>query len=189
MAHIEIQEKRGGASRLWWILGLVLLALVLWWLLARGDRDVVTENPVDVPVATTPAVGTAPATGDASAGVITDLATLTSVTDTMGLVGRRVALTGVPVRQAVSDRGFWMGSGTEPGQGVFAVRMHQSSSATAPDGAVDAGTTVNVYGTVHAMPADLTQKNTEWNLKSTDAQLLSQQKVYVLADSVQLANR
>lgn len=173
MAEIPI-ERKTGTNWLPWVIGLVLLALLLWWLLSRmGDPE-----PV-VPVATTPDV-VAPAA--APAGVITDWSMLTG--DAAALVGRQVALTSVPVQSVVSDRGFWIGP--SEGERVFAIRTNQSAPVTPPDGAVNTGQTVSVFGTVQAMPADLTQQATDWNLQSTDVSLLSQQSMYIAADSVRI---
>jgi hypothetical protein len=41
MADINIERKSGAGSMLPWIIGLLVLALLAWWLLAgRGDDDV-----------------------------------------------------------------------------------------------------------------------------------------------------
>ena len=178
MAQLEIQEKKRGGSWMWWLLGLVLLAVIAWWLLSRnGDVDVVDTG------AGMTAVTPAP---DA-AGAITTLDALTGATDANALMGRRVALTGVPVAEAVSDKGFWLGSGTGVGQGVFAVRTSQMQSNTAADGAVNAGSSVNVWGVITAMPANLSAETATWNLRSTDTEALGAHRFYIHADSVRLA--
>ena len=178
MAHLEIQEKKGG-SWMWWLLGLVLLAAIAWWLFGRNDdRDVVgsaagvTQSPAPTPT---------------DAGAITDLGALTGSTDASATMGRRVALTNVPVLEAVSDKGFWIGSGTGVGQGIFAVRTNQMQSNTAADGAVTAGRNANVWGVITAMPTNLSAETATWNLRSTDTEALGAHRFYIHADSVRLA--
>lgn len=196
MAELGIQKKQG-SNWLWWIIALVVLALLAWWLIAAnshktmtGQGDVVA-TPATVAVAlpeteamaTTPAMGEAPTPG----GAITDLSTLTTAATAGQLAGRPVMLSSVPVQKAVSDKGFWAGSGSTSSGHIFVVRGNQTASYTAPDGAVTAGKSVMIYGTAQAMPADLTQQSTAWNLTSTDKQTMAAQPLYIMADSVRIA--
>lgn len=185
MAHLDIQEKRSSAW-IWWILGFVLLVLFAWWLLSSNTRDDVTDAGV-LPPQVVPGDPAAAAPAPAGAETITDLAALTSAEDPNALMGRRVVLTGVPVAEAVSDKGFWIGSGSAVGDGVFAVRTNQSAANTAPDGAMAAGRTANVYGVIQAIPTNLTEQTATWNLRSTDSQVLSRHRFYIHVDSVRLA--
>lgn len=186
MAHLDIQEKRS-SSWIWWVIGLVLLALLAWWLLSANNRedDVTDAGVAPVPVIAGDPAAAAPA--PASAETITDLNALTSASDPNMLMGRRVVLTGVPVAQAVSDKGFWIGSGSAVGEGVFAVRTNQSQANTAPDGAMRAGRSANVFGVIQAIPTNLTEQTATWNLRETDTQVLSQHRFYIHVDSVRLA--
>ena len=180
MAEIKIEEKRG-VSPLWWILGLLVLAALAWWLLAGRDRgDVADAEPVGTVGAAEPAAG-------ATTGAVTDLALLTGGAGAADLVGRNVRLENVPVQSVVSDRGFWVGSGE--GQRAFVIRANQTAPGTPPDGAVDAGQQVSIFGMVERMPTDLTQQSTEWNLRSTDSAALSAQPIYVRADSLRIVSR
>ncbi len=188
MAEIDIQKKQG-SSWIWWVIGLVILALLIWWVVGMNDRDddaAVTAVPSAVE--TDAGMGADMSTG-VGTGAITDLTTLTGATSAADFTGRQVMLTGVPVASVVSDKGFWAGNGTEPGNAIFVVRGNQNASYTAPDGAVDAGKSVNIYGTVQPMPADLTAQSATWNLKSTDAQRLSGRPIFISADSVRIASR
>lgn len=67
------------------------------------------------------------------------------------------------------------------------MRGNQNAPYTAPDGAVNAGRRVMIYGTVTKMPSNLTQQATPWNVKATDRQRLAAQPLYIMADSVLLA--
>lgn len=169
MAEIKIERKQG-TNWVWWLLALAVIAALGWWLLAQNDDPAYTavDGGEAVPVATT--------------GPVTQLGVLTAA-GAANLVGRPVAISGVPVQEVVSDRGFWVGNATER---AFVVRANQASANTPPDGAVNAGQNVTVWGTVQQMPTDLTQQATEWNLRSTDATTLSGQPVYVQADSVRI---
>lgn len=178
MAQLDIQRKES-SGWIWWIIGLVILAALAWWFFSGRTTDTAVS---DGSVVGAPAVE--PMTND---GPITDLAALIGTGDMMAVMGRKVVLMNTPVTSVVSDKGFWAGSGTAVGQGVFVVRGNQDSSFTAPDGAVDAGKPVNIYGRVQAMPAILSQAVTTWNLASTDSSLLSTHKIYIQADSVRLS--
>ncbi|HEY0970699.1 MAG TPA: hypothetical protein VGE02_06975 [Gemmatimonadales bacterium] len=187
MAEIPI-ERRSGSSWLVWAVLLVLAALLAWWLLGRGDEsrvaggDVMADSVATAPAAAAPA--TEPAAEDESAAVVSDLAQLTGAADAAALVGRRVALSSVNVQDVVSDRGFWVGSGED--DRVFAVRMEQ---VTPPDGAVNPGQTVSLQGVLRAMPSNLEEQRTPWNLGSTDVSVLAAQSVYIEVDSVAILQR
>lgn len=177
MAEIHIEQKRS-SNWLWLLLAAVVVIALLWWLFAAGDDD-----DAAVADATAPAVVPGPET-PAATGAVTDLTMLTTATADMA--GRPVMLTSVPVQEVVSDKGFWIGS---EGQRVFVVRGDESSPATPPDGAVNAGQAVSIWGVVQNMPADVTQQTTAWNLRSTDVSALTGQPVYVQADSVRIVSR
>lgn len=185
MAHIDIQKKQSHGW-IWLALGALVLALLLWWLLAGSDRGQVVENEVPDPIAAAPGVATSRT--EAEGGVITDLGTILSRDDGASLMGRRVALTDVPVADVVSDNGFWIGSGTEVGQGVFAVRTNTAQPSTPPDGAVNEGQQVTVHGIITAMPSDLNRQTVTWNLRSTDQEVLAKHRVYIHVDSVRIGS-
>ena len=189
MAHIDIQKK-SGSGWIWWIVGLIILALLVWWLVGamNGDRTSVSDGTVATNVVA-PLAPVADSGAVTTTGPITDLTTLTTASSAGALVGRPVVLTGAPVASVVSDKGFWAGDSTAASQRVFVVRGNQDVSYTAPDGAVNPGTRVNVYGVVQAMPSDLTQQSTEWNLKATDKQALAAQPIYIHADSIRMASQ
>lgn len=182
MAELDIQRK-SGSNWLVWLLVLAVVALLAWWLIGlMGDDEAVVADGVVDPVATAPVAGAA----DLNTGPILDIAMLNGGM-AAEMVGRQVALTSVPVLNVVSDRGFWIGD--SEANNVFAIRTNESSPVTPPDGAVNQGQMVNVWGTVQQMPADLTQQATAWNLQSTDAAMLGQEQVYIAVDSVAIMQR
>lgn len=184
MAQLDIQQKKG-AGWLWWAIGLIVLALLAWWIVESNERDGGVDAG-DVAPAVVADGQPAGAGSPNSPAMITELSTLTAATTIGDLAGRPVVLTNAPVFAAVSDKGFWIGSDSDAQQRVFVVRGNQMAANTAPDGAVNAGTKVNIYGIVQKMPANLTQQNTTWNIKSTDSERLAKYPLYIQADSVQL---
>lgn len=202
MADIDIQKKKGGGGWIWWLVGLVILALLLWWLFGAGHKtDDTAGMPVDTQTVTAPAV-TGAATGaaagvasmpadsmaaSAGGGAVTALSTLTDSAAGYGLIGQQVVLMNAPVFRAVSDKGFWLGSGDAAGKGVFGIRENQNASYTAPNGSVDAGSRVNVFATVRAMPHGAALRGTPWNLFTLDTARLNRQQIYLAADSIRLA--
>jgi len=179
VAEIDIQEKQR-SSWLGWSIGLVVAALLVWWIVAANTRDdaIAAAGPDMTPMAV--AMTTPPR-------VITDLTTLTGAIPDGDLAGQMVMLPSVSVVQAISDKAFWAGNGTVVNENVLVVRGNQTASYTAADGAVQAGKRVMIYGTVQDMPSNPTQLSTEWNLASTDRQAVMTRPLYVLADSVRIA--
>ena len=177
MAQIDIEEKRG-ISPIWWILGLIILVAIVWWIVAANNdgEGVVEGAPGTVVPAAVPAAAT-------DADAVTDVMMLVDAS-AANLVGRQVHLDAVEVQSVVSDRGFWVGP--DASQRLFVVRTNQSLPATPPDGAVNQGQRVAVFGTVQRMPANLSQAGTPWNLMSTDSAALAATGVYVSADSVRI---
>ena len=177
MAEINIKEKEG-ASWVWWLIALIVLALAAWWFLGRDSENTVTTGAVD-------SVQTAPVATPANT-VITDLSALTGATNA-DLANRQVALAGAPVANVVSDKGFWIGDATAlNSEGIFVLRGNQDASYTAPDGAVNAGQNVSVYGTVLQVPSDLSNQANDWSLRSADQSMLANQPLYIRADSVRI---
>lgn len=147
MADIDVERKSGGMSWLWWLLGLLLLALLAWWLLAGDDEpEVAAVDPVAAPVApVTPTTTPEPiAQGQLCvAQVLAGPATY---------IGQRLGTCPMRVVEVVSDRGFWV---EENGQRVFVI-INESPAGTVAPGAADvqgqvaeqpnvnAGQTINV---------------------------------------------
>ena len=120
MANIPV-EKESGSSAWLWILGLIVLALIVWGLwawVADDDAEVAADGETEVVEpggnAGQPIGGAADTTGGAG-GVITDLSTLTSATG-RSVIGRRVQLSNLRVTQMLGDSLFNVTSaGTDAG--------------------------------------------------------------------------
>lgn len=111
MADINI-ERKTGSSWLWWVLGLLLLALIIWLLAAGGEEEmeVVETEPIVTP-ATTPAASAQPMAQ--GAGCLTQ-----AIASPVSNVGQTVGPCQVQVAEVPTDRGFWV---EENGQRVFAI--------------------------------------------------------------------
>ena len=118
MADIDLERKRGGGmSWLWWVLGLLLLAAVIWWVWPSGDEELAggleTEPTGEVQPLPEPApemVGEQP--GVSVAEIIESPATYTGQTLTS-----EVQVTEVP-----TDRGFWI---EDQGERLFVIIIDQ----------------------------------------------------------------
>lgn len=189
MAQLDLQQKRG-ISPLWWILGLIILALLAWWLFAPHNRTPVAVVPVNpVPVVATPAVVPAVAPAVVAVPVATTVEVITAVPTPADLVGRPIQMRDVAVQSVVSDKGFWVGPSVA--QRVFVVLPEAPTPNAPPDSRynVNPGQRLTLSGVVERMPTDLTQQTTTWNLKSTDVSALARHPLYVRADSLTILSR
>lgn len=110
VADINVERKKG-MSWLWWILGLILLALIAWWFLAAGDDDAETATVVD------PAPVTAPVTPPEVVGQAGGIAIADILGDPEGNVGQDFS-DEVTVADVPTDRGFWI---EDQGARLFAI--------------------------------------------------------------------
>lgn len=103
MADIDV-ERKSGNRWIWWVLGLIVLALLLWWLLAgRGDDDADLE-PVTATAVEPITPATTPEVVAAAPGV--------SIADILGspdeYLGQNWQDESVNVVEVPTDRGFWI---------------------------------------------------------------------------------
>ena len=113
MADIDLERNRGGNNWMWWVIGLLLLVLVVWWIWPSGEEefagDVGNEPTAEVQPLPEPAPEmTAEQPGITVAEIIESPATYTGQTITS-----EVRVTEVP-----TDRGFWI---TDQGERLFVV--------------------------------------------------------------------
>ncbi len=159
MADIDIEKKKSGMGILPWILGLILLALILWGLTRCGGDDAgeretvitttgdrgdpaVAPMPMDtgMAMADTTAAGAAGVAGAAgAAGALPIAAILASP----GQYGTQSVSGSARVTDVISDRGFWVEEG---GQRMFVVIAEPQSAEQVVD--INAGQTIRLSGSV-----------------------------------------
>lgn len=149
MADIDIERKSGGLGWLWWLLGLLLLALLAWWLLSGDDeREVAIVDPVAAPAVVEPA----PMATDPVAATTPTIADVLANPGTYA--GQSFSTGQVRVAEVISDRGFWIENN---GQRMFVVKNEspvpgvadtQGAADTRPGRNVNAGDMLQINGTV-----------------------------------------
>lgn len=115
MADINV-ERKGGAGWLWWVVGLLALALVVWGIaeLLETDEAEVAEVVETVPMETadvTPVTTPEPiAQGD--------LCVAQALSEPATYLGQSLGTCELEVTDVPTDRGFWV---EEDGQRIFAL--------------------------------------------------------------------
>lgn len=154
MANIPVEQTRTGPPWWLWLLGLLLLAGLIWLIaeLLDDDTDVADVETVD-PIETVDPVDSV----DPAVGPITSIAELA---DGRNAVGREVDLDDVRVLTLTGDSSFFAGAGpdaaTEAGALVVLQGMNESASLPPPptgaDGEynVDEGDVVSLEGVLAA---------------------------------------
>lgn len=152
MADIDV-ERKSSMSWLWWVLGLILLALLIWWLIPDGDDDVLVTDPAPVVEPMDPVAAPVPgAVGTTIADVLANPA---------AHAGQSFSTETVRVAEVVSDRGFWIESN---GQRLFVVKNESPEAGTAdvqgpadvrPARNINAGDMVQINGTLYASPDEV----------------------------------
>ena len=107
MADINV-ERKSGSSWLWWVLGLILLALIIWLLAAGGEEEmeVVETEPIVTPATTPEPIAQGP------------LCVSQALSQPLTYVGQTLGTCRLQVTEVPTDRGFWV---EENGQRIFAV--------------------------------------------------------------------
>ncbi|MEW5929475.1 MAG: hypothetical protein AB1941_18630 [Gemmatimonadota bacterium] len=154
MADIDIEKKeKKGMGILPWILGLLLLALILWGLTQCGDggeeavvvpADTAVTDPAavaaPVPMDTGMAMADTTATGAAGAAGALPIAQILA---NPGQFGAQTVEGTARVAEVVSDRGFWI---EDAGQRMFVVLDEPQGAEPVVD--IDAGQSVRLSGQV-----------------------------------------
>lgn len=143
MADIDI-ERKSSMAWIWWLLGAIVLALLIWMFAAGDDDDDVAVVDPAVPAAVTPAVTPGTTPEPIAQGALC-VAQVLSAPNTY--IGQRLGTCPVRVVEVVSDRGFWI---EENGTRVFAVINEggegvadtQGRVAERPD--INAGQSINI---------------------------------------------
>lgn len=148
MADIDIERKSNHAW-IGWLLGLIVLALFIWWIAAMMDDD--EPGVAAVPAATTPVADPAAPAAAAPAGL-----TIAQVlANPAAYAGQPFSTGPVRVAEVAGDRGFWV---EHAGQRLFVVKNEspqpgvadvQGPADTRAGRQVNAGETVRISGTLY----------------------------------------
>ena len=176
MADINVERK--GASIWPWIIGLIVVALLIWLLfslLDNDDDDVVLDEPV-------PAVVDEPMTPMVAGGCVSQV-----MADVAGMSGQTVSCDNVRVSEVPSDRGFWIEEGgqrmfvvlDEGGPGVDEDVSDVTGAAEEPD--INVGDMVNITG---ATVRDASYMQSMMSLDADTRQILQGQTTFLTADGM-----
>lgn len=185
MANIPV-ERTGGTPWWLWLLGLLLLALLIWFLIGLFDDDEVEVATVDdVGVVDTP-TGMDDMDGATDAGAISSLAELASGTVN---VGRPVDLDNMRVLTLTGDSSLFVGPSQDPEQGVLIVLqgMNESESLSPPptgrDGEfnIDEGEVISLRGVVAAFDETVPDYA---EMPAADRDRVQRDGVYINANSI-----
>lgn len=150
MADIDVERK--GTSIWPWIIGLLVLALLIWALMKMFDTDDPEVAGVATdPVATEPVVTPAPIAPVVAGPTIADV-----LANPSAYVGQSFTTDTVRVAEVVADRGFWIEGTT--GQRLFVVKNEspregvadvQGQADVRSGRDVNAGDRLQINGTLH----------------------------------------
>jgi hypothetical protein len=186
MADIDV-ERKSGTAWIWWLLGLIVLALLAWWLFAGDDEPevagVVEPAPVVAPAGPTPANPPPPAPV-AQGGLLTLADVWANPAANFG--NRVYTPESVRVTEVISDRGFWV---EDQGNRILVVLNEsapgapnqadvQGMPAEMPD--LNAGDMIQI---TEAMAHDPTQlQNLQGPIEPDVRQALNGQRVFLVTD-------
>ena len=203
MANIPVRRRGGIPSWVWWLLGLILLAILALIILALCSpfgRPEAT-SPIAAVVQPSPTAPTAakaspaaakasPAAPSPSPGgvVVVSEAELGQPDRLLALVDRPVQVTRVTVLDVVSDKGFWVGP--NPSQRLFVVLEEDQTAGQKVEGEADVnpGQTVNLTGDIERV-TNVDEIRQRWNLQPPAVEALQGQQVFMLARTVDIVSR
>lgn len=186
MAKIPV-EKKGGTPIWAWVLGLLLLAGLIWLLveILGGDDEELVEDPIEN-------VG---GTGVAG-GTITSLAGLREAQGRNAAVGREVDLENMRVESVVGDSSFFVTS-ADGGAGERLLVVMQGMGETGDPGGgaavgadgeynVEADEVVNIQGTIEQFTQEVGQRA---GVTGADMDRLLSEGIYLSANQLDAANQ
>ena len=157
MANIPVERER---STPWWLwlLGLLLLAALIWLIAELLDDDADDAYVAEDHVTAVDPVAPVETDTAGTAGAIT---TIAGLADGQAAIGREVRLDDVRVLTVTGDSSYFVGSGTDTDTGALVVLENLGESetfASGPEGTdgrynVDEGDVIDVDGVVAAFDA------------------------------------
>ena len=184
MAKIPVEQKSGTPWWLW-LLGLLLLAGLIWLLIGLFNDD---ANEADVALSDTteqtvgePMQGTEAAT----TGAITSAAALFGASNMQSMVGREADLSGLSVGSVIGDSTFVVSP--QDGSGQMLVALNEvvpTSPSGTTEGRYDVteGQTIDLAGTVREMTQ---QEMDAWGVTSSDLGDVNQ-NAYIRAQRIDI---
>lgn len=183
MADIPV-EKRGGTPWWYWLVGLLVLAGVIWLVAelfdAEPDEDELgAAEDIEEPETAEP---------DTAAGdLIMDVALLLDAEDPQALAGRRVQLSDLRVTSVVGDSTFYVSPQDAEEERRFLVALDEQIPAPPEDveGRYDVteGQIVSLSGTVH----ELTRREPEtWGITGAEAEQMLDDEIYLRAQQLDI---
>lgn len=184
MAQIPIEEHKSGSSWWLWLLGLILLAGVIWLLAGLFDE------PEAEPVAVAPEVVEAPAYEPEPMGAITSVSTILDASDPATLAGRDVQLDGMRVTEVIGDSTFYVtATDADTDRRLFVVLDEQMNTPPpSVEGRYDVteGQMVSVMGSLREL--DRTDPDV-WGITGNEAERMMNDEVYLRAQSLDITSQ
>ncbi len=181
MADIPV-EKKSGTPWWLWLLGLLVLAALIWLLIGLFNDD---EDEADVDLGDdTNQVDPAPVEDVAAAGLITSVATITEADDPVSLAGRQVQLSDMRVSSVLGDSAFYATPEGDDRRFLIALNEVIPSGPDDVEGRYDVteGQLVDVDGAIR----ELTREADTWGLTSQQAQEMQNDAIYIRAQSLNI---
>lgn len=175
MAEIAIEKKSQAAPWwLWLILALLIIGGLIWYFSARKESAAASNYS---------------GAAASESGAITDMSVLYNVNNQSGYVGRTVSSAPVRVLSVTGDRTFWVGDDVGR-QALVLLNETPTPGQPATEGRynVNPGQMVRVFGHVERFPGFAAAQRM-WNVGDGTKAQLDEQKVYVVADRLDITQR
>lgn len=136
MADIPVERRSGGG---WWkwLLGLALLALVIWLVAELANTEEGVDETVEDPTEQTEEQPIGEATPGGAEGPITSLAAITTTANQEDVVGRDVRLSNLNVTSVVGDGAFYVSADNDDEQVL--VVLDEGTQVETGDAGADTG--------------------------------------------------
>lgn len=177
MADIPV-EKKGGSSWWLWLLGLLVLAALIWLLVELFDDEPDEDDLADETL--TEEVEPAPM----DEGPITDVSTIFAAASPAMLAGREVQLSDMRVTSVLGDSAFYATPEGDDRRFLIALNEVIPSPPEGVEGRYDVteGQMVDVSGHIR----ELTREADAWNLSDEEADAMQDDAIYIRAQELNI---
>ncbi|HET6566362.1 MAG TPA: hypothetical protein VFG50_00245 [Rhodothermales bacterium] len=187
MARIPVERERRGSPWWIWLIGLIIIACIIWLLAELFNPD---TTPSDEVVEGTEEVQpVAPLTNPGlAAGTITDIDTVFIVPDRLALVGSTVQLDSMRVASVVGDSTFYVTPFENPDVDHRIFVVLDEVIPAPPDSVegrynVEPGQVVTLTGTLQQIRSDDPQN---WGVTEEEAQQMQDDQLYLRAQRLEI---